>query len=347
MFVEVDKLGGTVRRIAGAGHGDWAPNNIFHTFAPDSIPVTLPIFGIVELGKHATAPDVNKDGVFTPGIDSNSYWDAAKVWGIRDTTGTTDSSIRAYDGSMSIPRQLEHRKGSAEIAKLFPKLGERLLGPEQQVCKVTALPKESGKKCEAPTSLCAQGQVMFHSDHRTPDAVLKPGIFPRHFLRIGMAVLPGPTPEDSEWLYANSPAMAFAYGFELNALGLPVPGRVELEVVNRGGTTGAVSARYQRLVTNLFGLYGGLTWLRDLNRSVKSLDLDFDPGLSLSGGLLFETPVPKLSPAFKSRLNVTIQPGLLLDNAFGLNWEMRVGLSVVLNSPFRRFGIRAKDSNPY
>src|SRR6266542_12402 len=100
IFVEVDQLDGAVRRVAGAGHGPWAPNSVYHTYSEDAPRIQLPLHALVELGKHATAPDINRDGFFTPGVDSNVYWDAAKVWGVRDNTGNTDSSYRSFDGTM-------------------------------------------------------------------------------------------------------------------------------------------------------------------------------------------------------------------------------------------------------
>jgi hypothetical protein len=42
-----------------------------------------PLVVFVEEGKHASAPDRNGDGVFTPNFDVNRY--AADAWGVRDT----------------------------------------------------------------------------------------------------------------------------------------------------------------------------------------------------------------------------------------------------------------------
>jgi hypothetical protein len=71
-FVEVDKLGGQVNQILAAAHGRTTSNNIYKANLASSVPVRLPILIVVERGKHALAPDINKDGVITPGYDINT-----------------------------------------------------------------------------------------------------------------------------------------------------------------------------------------------------------------------------------------------------------------------------------
>ena len=78
VFVEVDVLGGWVRRIMGAGHGALAGNNIYDATKHGAAPADLPLLVMVEMGKHATAPDIDRDFVFTPGIDENYYGERAK-----------------------------------------------------------------------------------------------------------------------------------------------------------------------------------------------------------------------------------------------------------------------------
>jgi hypothetical protein len=84
IFVEVDKLGGAPRRMIGAGHGYFAGNNVYIADRSGARALGLPLLAIVELGKHASAPDVDRDGTFTPGIDENQYRERAKIWGVRD-----------------------------------------------------------------------------------------------------------------------------------------------------------------------------------------------------------------------------------------------------------------------
>jgi hypothetical protein len=44
---------------------------------------SLPLFAFVELGKHAMALDINRDGVFTFGRDINNLREHAHIWAIR------------------------------------------------------------------------------------------------------------------------------------------------------------------------------------------------------------------------------------------------------------------------
>lgn len=343
-FVEVDKLGGTVRRLAGAGHGGWAPNNIFHTFGRDAIPVRLPVHAIVELGKHATAPDVNGDGVFTPGLDANFHWDAAKVWGIRDTTGTTDSNLRAFDASMMVPRARGDRRAISNFTRLFTPAAylERAETEDnpQATCSLMDLDKvATGERCNEPEERCAVGQVQYHPDRRKTDAILKPGNYPPYVIRLGMSWSPGPAAQESEYENATVGRRSIAYGVDLSQLN--IPGRIEVEVLTKDWSridVDGLSVRYQRLLSNLIGLYGGLTWLQDLIPE----EPDFGEGAWLNGGALFEMSVPRVP-----RLSLAVQGGLNFDNYFGLGTEFRASIGYVMGTRFRRFGIRATDASPY
>jgi hypothetical protein len=69
--------------VANAHDGSISPNQYT---APDGESVASPVNVLVERGSHAMAPDLNRDGRFTPGIDSTS---ASKLqWGIRDRGST-------------------------------------------------------------------------------------------------------------------------------------------------------------------------------------------------------------------------------------------------------------------
>jgi len=69
--------------VANAHDGTIPPNQYA---APDGRAVATPVTVLVERGSHAMAPDINRDGRFTPGIDSTS---ASKLqWGIRDRGST-------------------------------------------------------------------------------------------------------------------------------------------------------------------------------------------------------------------------------------------------------------------
>lgn len=77
-------------RVTGSAHGSDLLANILQvkpsvrnrTGATD---VRVPVTILVEEGKHASCPDRNADGVYTPGIDVNVR--VADAWGVRDVFG--------------------------------------------------------------------------------------------------------------------------------------------------------------------------------------------------------------------------------------------------------------------
>lgn len=102
-----------VASVKGLAHGlNWAANRLqvrpasgltYRAEGPDTLfPLTL----LVEEGKHATAPDRNGDGAYTPGYDVNSFVNDA--WGVRDTFGT-GVLARRYDPSHTKQRRRQER----------------------------------------------------------------------------------------------------------------------------------------------------------------------------------------------------------------------------------------------
>jgi hypothetical protein len=91
-----------ISRIIGAAHGvTWYGNqlDIGDKEKDTSLPITL----LVEEGKHATSPDRNADGFYSPGYDVNRrYTDA---WGVRDLIGSGQLGSAKYEGSMTKPRR--------------------------------------------------------------------------------------------------------------------------------------------------------------------------------------------------------------------------------------------------
>lgn len=91
-----------ISRVIGAAHGvTWYGNQLDigggerHT----SLPITL----LIEEGKHATTPDRNADGFYSPGYDVNRrYTDA---WGVRDLLGSGALGSPGYEGAMTKPRR--------------------------------------------------------------------------------------------------------------------------------------------------------------------------------------------------------------------------------------------------
>jgi membrane-associated phospholipid phosphatase len=69
-----------VRLVVANAHDGSVPPNQYN--AEIGAPVTPPLTILVERGSHAMAPDVNRDGRFTPSIDSTAP--GKLLWGIRD-----------------------------------------------------------------------------------------------------------------------------------------------------------------------------------------------------------------------------------------------------------------------
>lgn len=98
-----------VKGVVGAGHNGHTANNILiaskdetrATLSPRSLPRHMPI--LVELGKHASAPDFNCNGRYDMGVDSNVA--PRGSWGSRDTLVSIESKdITPFRGWMSVER---------------------------------------------------------------------------------------------------------------------------------------------------------------------------------------------------------------------------------------------------
>ncbi len=92
-----------VRRVEGLAHGSEWYTNILRTERDTVYPLTI----LVEEGKHASVPDRNADGVYTPGYDVNRRVNDA--WGLRDVFGSAVLLGASYSASMSKPRAEEFR----------------------------------------------------------------------------------------------------------------------------------------------------------------------------------------------------------------------------------------------
>ena len=190
VFVEVDKLGGRVGNLNAADHGFLAANNIFSTTRASARPADLPLFVMVELDKHAAAPDMNRDGIFTPGIDENEYRERAKVWGVRDVIGTNNNHLLPYDRTMTLPRRAEDYLASINILERFPH--EQRLAP-QACCRLVPLPVDPPRRttCAEATTECAIASVMLHPDFVSRTTIAKEWVFPQSFLRATYGLGPG------------------------------------------------------------------------------------------------------------------------------------------------------------
>lgn len=96
--------------IAFAHGTDWYSNELLTT-ADTKIPITL----MIEEGKHASAPDRNADGLYTPGYDINVRVNDA--WGVRDVLGSGFLISSAYQGFMT--------KRRTEKTRVLPPAAER------------------------------------------------------------------------------------------------------------------------------------------------------------------------------------------------------------------------------
>ena len=73
-----------IRSVIANAHDGSIPPNEYDV--PDDKVLIPPLTVLVELGSHAMAPDLNRDGRFTPGIDSTKI--LKLQWGIRDRGAT-------------------------------------------------------------------------------------------------------------------------------------------------------------------------------------------------------------------------------------------------------------------
>lgn len=89
---------------------------------------------LVEEGKHATAPDLNRDGYLTPMIDLNA--NQSDAWGIRDSLGTDSRVSPTYRGDMFVPRRPTQLWVTDEA---FPIPADRLL---------RLMPSSSAEACD-------------------------------------------------------------------------------------------------------------------------------------------------------------------------------------------------------
>jgi hypothetical protein len=102
MQIFIDREGGCyaarIRLVVGLAHGVTWYDNILEVTPDTRFPINL----FVEEGKHASCPDRNADGIYTPGYDVNRRVNDA--WGVRDVLSTGHLIGSGYQGSMTKPR---------------------------------------------------------------------------------------------------------------------------------------------------------------------------------------------------------------------------------------------------
>ncbi len=108
VFVFVDAIGNVVA-VVGSGHTDASANNILvssnkletNRVLPQTLPKHMPI--LVELGKHASAPDRSFDSRFDLGMDANMFY--RDVWGSRDISAAVGvDQLRRASAEFSFPK---------------------------------------------------------------------------------------------------------------------------------------------------------------------------------------------------------------------------------------------------
>jgi hypothetical protein len=362
VFIEVDKLGGTVRSFLASDHGSFAPNNGYSTFLPGAQPITLPLFALVELDKHAMAPDINRDGQFTRRGDENLHSQRYATWGVRDLATQPQYLMKPYNLSMTLPRAATDRLAPREAQQFFP---GNDVPADRSVCSLLSLPDDappaasppqpsSCQDCGVPDSRAAMTHLLDHADSQHPEAIYKSWVLPFRQLRIGLGLFDH---------YGNHDQLYAAYVLDLPHLtrgALPVPGRVALETMwsptgqdatqHSGGHTvsGRVSSeiylgvRYEGFFSHTQGYYFGVTphILQFTTNAVDGLAVvptkqwQFG-GVWYRAGYLFELPS-------RTRGNMTHHVGIVFHGrTFRMEW--RVSFGVLRQRGRSHFGISPKD----
>ena len=357
LFVEVDKLGGAVRSVLASAHNPSTPNNNYSTFVPGARPVELPLFAFAEFEKHAMCPDINRDGLFTNGIDVNLYPRWFEVWGLRDLGAKKGHFMEPYRPSMSLPRKEEDRFALQDYSDYFPGLE---VPPEKATCQlVPFIEGPRCKDCAIGTVAAAESHLVAHTDAQKPENIYKPWVLPWYQFRVGL----GLSEHEGNWdqLYG-------AFVADLNHLTrgrFPVPGRLALEAMwspssqfhtsNSGGQSLTirlssetyVGARYEQLLTNTQGFYFGVDPLfhkfniaRVNGQPVSSTASWQYEGAWVRVGYLLELPTRRFG-------NMAHYVGVSFPNFHTVRFEWRVGLGLLRRRGRHDFGIRSDDPNPY
>lgn len=296
VFVEVDKLGGQIVGVLAAAHSSLTPNNLYSALEPDAEPASLPVAVMVEKGKHALAPDINRDRRFTPGLDVNVLSQNSQVWGVRDAIGQSDAHMLAYEASMTLPREWSDAWAVEGFGSYFDTVPFDGLHPLYNLVPFPGRPVLTNL-----TGLFSQQYadhlLNAHTDFRKATNIFKPDVFPFRAVRVGVGILEGSggiiPGKDSAYSieYVND----LAHFPFLGKLGnTPLPGRLAFQFMTAtsyaypqvltyppgcypydcapvpSGVTLLQSGRkfyyggqYENSITNLFGYYVGYLQRRD------------------------------------------------------------------------------------
>ena len=359
LFVEVDKLGGAIRNVFASDHDSFVPNNLFSTLVKDAPPVTLPLFAMVELGKHAMAPDLDHDGHFVRGVDDNLHIEPYSFWGLRDQSTRFHFMMEPYLLSMTLPRRRDGRFALADAAVLFPGLD---VPAAHLLCLLQPLPDDSPcANCQASTTDAAIARLVDHPDARKPEAIYKPFVVPWREVRVGVGIF--------DWTEGRGElSLAYVGDFRHMTAGLlPIPARLSLEygwvpfgrsiaipfngqqqfVFSR--STMFAGARVERLITNTQGFYFAATpklvdiYERAANGIVSPAPLHWQyGGISYHVGYVLELP-----SAHKGNLTQHIGALIGASPQYPVLFEWQISLGFLRQRGRHDFGARTGDRNPY
>jgi hypothetical protein len=359
LFVEVDKLGGTVRNILASDHDSFVANNIYSTLVKDASPVALPLFATVELGKHAMAPDLDHAGRFERGVDDNVHRESYSVWGLRDRSGYMHFLMEPYLASMSLPRDRDGRFAPKEDDSIFPGLS---VPADHLVCGLQPFPDVPRcPHCEGATSAAGVEHLEKHPDAVTPEAIYKPYVNPWRELRLGMGIFDWSEVRGelslglvSDFRHLTGGLLPIAsqaileLGWKPLGATIPIPLAGESRFVYSKSTLYA-GAGVQRLLTNTQGFYFEATpkWVDISERFVNGTLAPSDPhwqygGVSYHTGYILELPGARKGTLVNS-IGVVIRSA----PAYPILFEWRVGLAFLRRRGRHDFGARVADRNPY
>jgi len=359
LFIEVDKLGGSVRNVFASDHDSFAPNNLYSTLVKNAPPVALPLFATAELGKHAMAPDMDHDGRFTRGVDDNMHTESYAVWGLRDQSSTFNFMMEPYFKSMSLPHTRDGRFALADAEVLFPGLD---VPADHLVCVLQPFPDDPPcPKCGITTAEAATTYLVDHPDARVPESIYKPFVLPWHEVRFGVGLF--------DWTDGRGElSLAYVGDFRHMTGGLlRIPARLGLEygwrpygrevAIPIGGqkqfvystSTMYTGVRVERPITNTQGLYFAATpklvdiTVRDVNGALSPSPLHWGyGGVSYHFGYVLELP-----SAHKG--NLVHHIGALVGSVpgFPLLLEWRVSIGFLRSRGRDEFGAQLSDRDPY
>jgi hypothetical protein len=287
VFVEVDKLGGQVSAVLAAAHSANTPNNLYIANQSDAEPATLPLFVFVERGKHAMAPDINRDHIFSPGVDVNMSAESPQVWGVRDVIGQTDSHMRTYESVMTLSRDDRDAWATQRFNEYY---SEKRFPNIKPAYRLEPLPGCDTDK--EPANIISESYANYklqqHPDYRDPINIYKPWVFPVRQLRLG---------------YANiNSGDLLSVGYVTDLWHVPflskfrLPGRIDLELMF-GWSSAKVDEEGEALVPTTRP--GSTEIFFDIKKVQTGRKLEYS-GPRLQFGIQYERPTSNLFGYFAS-----------------------------------------------